>query len=454
MQRAMDRYRGCLGDRRSWSGVLNRILTPQVLRDVGEGQPRDGNQARAGWTPKFLLVLCVCIGWSWKRRLTGRFGEARAIAAALYPDHADLPGSYQGFFKQLGKANVSFLRSSVSVLRKEAPCRAGESWWTHNWIVFAADGSRIEAPRTKRNQKWMGRAGRKGTGPQLWATLLVHLPTGLVWDWQQGPGTSSERSHLRALVPTLPERALVVTDAGFVGYDGMQEMAAAGQAFLMRCGGNVELLLQDKPVTTKLERSRTGTRVYLWPQAKQRQGRAPLVLRLIVLKRKKQKVYLLTNVMSATALPKWMAGEIYAARWGIEVTYRSLKQTMERRKLLSKSPENATLELAANLLGLFMLVLHGLSVLGPQCGRLSVAMALDVLRDAMEALRWGVVDRTFRDRLAAAVRDEYERTGRKRARDWPHKKTESPPGPPRLRRVRSAERARLRRLDQDRAKTG
>ena len=136
------------------------------------------------------------------------------------------------------------------------------------------------------------------------------------------------------------------------------------------------------------------------------------------------------------------------------MTYRSLKQTRERRKLLSKSPENAKLELAANLLAWFMLVLHGIAVLGPQCSRLSVAMALDALRDAMGALRWGVVDVAFRRRMATAVRDEYERKRRKRSRDWPHKKSESPPGPPRLRRLRRKERARLRRLDLDGSKTG
>ncbi len=300
----------------------------------------------------------------------------------------------------------------------------------------------------------MGRAGRKGTGPQLWVTLLVHLPTGLVWDWRQGPGTSSERAHLREMIPALPARSLVITDAGFVGYEGMREMDGTGQPFLMRCGGNVELLLEDKSVIVKLERSRTGTRVYLWPQDKQRQGAGPLALRLIVLKRKNQKVYLLTNVASTTALPKWMAGELYAARWGVEVTYRHLKQTMDRRKLLSKSPDNATMELAANLVALFMLVLHGMAVLGPQCDRWSVAVALDVLREAMEGLCWGADWRDFCRRLAAALRDNYQRTSRKRARDWPHKKTDKPPGPPRFRRLRPAERIRLKRLALETPETG
>lgn len=454
MRKAMDRYRRCVGDRRSWPGVLKQIVTPGLLRGLGEGRPRDGNQARAGWTPKYLLVLCVCMGWSGRRRLTERFREARAVAAGLYPDDPALPRSYQGFCKQRGKADVSFLQSAVGRLRKDATRRAGKHGWTHNWIPFASDGSRIEVPRTKRNQEVLRRAGRKGTGPQMWTTLLVHLPTGVIWDWRQGPGTSSERHHLREMIGTLPARALVITDAGFVGFEGMQDMDAAGQAFLMRCGSNVELLLDQKPVMSRLEKHRTGMRVYLWPQEQQRRGVGPLVLRLIVLKRKKKKVYLLTNVASSLALPKWMAGELYAARWDIEVTYRHLKQTMERRKLLSRSPENAALELAANLVALYMLVLHGMVVLGRQCDRLSVAIALDTLREAMEALRWNADGWDFRSHMAEAVRDDYERKRPKRARDWPHKKTEAPPGPPRLRCLRPEERARLRRIDAAGRKTG
>ena len=81
MRKAMDRNRQCAGDRRSWLGVLKQIVTPGLPQGLGEGRPRDGNQARAGWTPKDLLVRCVCTGWSGRRRLTGRFHEARAVAA-------------------------------------------------------------------------------------------------------------------------------------------------------------------------------------------------------------------------------------------------------------------------------------------------------------------------------------------------------------------------------------
>ena len=85
MRRAMDRYRQCAGDRRSWPGVLKPIVTPGILQGLGEGRPRDGNQTRAGWTPKDLLVRCVCMNWSGRRRLTGRFHEAVRWPRACTP---------------------------------------------------------------------------------------------------------------------------------------------------------------------------------------------------------------------------------------------------------------------------------------------------------------------------------------------------------------------------------
>ena len=73
---------------------------------------------------------------------------------------------------------------------------------------------------------------------------------------------------------------------------------------------------------------------YLWPQ-KHRGGR-PLVLRLIVLRGGTQDVYLLTDVLDPRQLTDDEAATLFGMRWGEEVFYRSCKQAMQRRKLLSR----------------------------------------------------------------------------------------------------------------------
>jgi hypothetical protein len=85
---------------------------------------------------------------------------------------------------------------------------------------------------------------KKATSPQLWLTLLWHVGSGLPWAWRTGPSGASERDHLVAMVPELPAQALIVADAGFVGYDFWQTLLTAGHHFVIRVGANVRLVHQ------------------------------------------------------------------------------------------------------------------------------------------------------------------------------------------------------------------
>ena len=263
-----------------------------------------------------------------------------------------------------------------------------------------------------------------------------------MWDWRQGPGTSSERAHLKEMIPSLPKRSLLVGDIGFGGFDLLWQLTDGGVAFVIRCGGNSTLLVHH--TRQEIERKGDVRWVYLWPQ--NRRGKKPLRLRLIVLKERGKRVYLLTNVEDLKSLSRRMAGEFYRARWGIEVEFRGLKQTLGRRKVLARPPEPGAMELAADILAMALLLLYAALVMGTKVARLSLAQALRAIRWAMEALRHGESCTQLLRRLGEAVLDEYERHSSKRARDWPHKKNERPPGPPRLRRVSRTEIARIERI--------
>jgi len=64
---------------------------------------------------------------------------------------------------------------------------------------------------------------------------------------------------------------------------------------------------------------------------------------------------------------------------------------------------------------------------------LSVAGALRQVRFAMRTPgRWRHRG-DLREVLAQAVKDPYKRRGPKKARDWPYKKKEAPPGAPKIR---------------------
>ena len=129
-----------------------------------------------------------------------------------------------------------------------------------------------------------------------------------------------------------------------------------------------------------------------------------------------------------------------------EVEYRELKQTLGHRKVPARTPEPGAMELAADILAMALLLLYAALVMGGKVMQLSLAQALRAIRWAIEALRHGESCTQLLRRLRQAVADEYERRSSKRARDWPHKKNERPPQPPKLRRLSRTENARIERI--------
>ena len=219
------------------------------------------------------------------------------------------------------------------------------------------------------------------------------------------------------MLPELPERSLLTADAGFVGYQFWQALQEAGHDFLIRVGANVTLL---KRLGCCRE---CAGRVYLWPDGAARKQRPPIVLRLIVAHGGKHPVYLVTSVLAKHALSDRQLIELYRARWGVEVFYRSFKRTFGRHKLRCGSPENARVELDWSLAAIWAACLyakrHQLHA-GEDPAKTSVAGVLRVLRRAMRQPNLAIVKR-----LAAAIVDPYHRDD-KASRDYPRKKTDAP----------------------------
>jgi hypothetical protein len=347
----------------------------------------------------------------------------------MFPTHRVVGGSYQGFIKRLLSFNERLMGLVTFHLRGVLQQMAGPFWTREGLLAFAVDGSRIECPRTKKNEAAFGHAGKKGCGPQMWLTTLWHMGTGLPWAWKQGRSDECERHHLREMLHLLPEGALVVGDAGFVGYELLQAILATGRSFLVRVGGNVRLLKE----LGYFKRYGQDT-VFLWPQKFRRQE--PLVLRLIELQRGDKKVYLLTNLPGET-LTHRQAAVLYTMRWGIEVFYRSLKQTLEHRTMRSDAPLQARAELAWSLVGLQLMGLMSVrEILAQGADPLgwSPAATRDLIRLAAQGhdhRRLGA--QCWKNRLAACRKDHYARTSSKKSRDWPDRKHERPPGPPKIR---------------------
>jgi hypothetical protein len=266
----------------------------------------------------------------------------------------------------------------------------------------------------------------------MWLTLLWHVGTGLPWAWRTGPSDSSERGHLEEMLAEMPENSLITADAGFVGYDFWKAILTAGHNFVIRVGANVHLI-RELGYARQYDHT-----VYLWPDAAARKKQPPLVLRLIVINNGKHPVYLVTN-LTKSQLDDRQAGMIYGARWGIELFFRTFKQTFGCRKLRSRSADNAKLELDWSLLGLWCVCLLGqreLTEVGEDPTWLSAAATIKAFQSTLREYRVRPESREdmLWTKLQAAVLDDYRRTRSKTARNYPRKKKRQAAGAPKITR--------------------
>lgn len=426
------------------------------------------------WSTVTLVAAGLLWAWSDERTLIERFQAARKIITFHLGEQQEPAGSYQAFIKLLRKWTDPLLEILKPLFRDKMATALASVWRVGIWRIFACDGSRVDVPRTRRNEERyspkskLSREGqkrrrrrhakrrakqearrRKANIPQIWLTVLWHVGSGLPWDWCAGPSDSSERAHLQAMLSTLPPGSLLTADAGFVGYQLWKMVQESGHHLLVRVGGNVRLI-------KKLGYARESAgRVYLWPDQAAKKEMPPLVLRLIVVPGPRHPIYLVSSVLSESQLSATEAAQIYARRWGIELFYRHCKQTFERRKLRSRNPDNAMIELHWSLLGMWAMGLHShhhLVQRGVPPQRISFAGVLRAYRRPMREYRCRPAPgERLTDLLNKAIIDDYQRTN-KASRDYPRKKQESATGPPRILTATRTQRQRSQELRKKRKK--
>lgn len=409
-------------------------------------------RADARWTPQQFVSTAVLWSMGEAKTLTDRFDAARQQALTLFPGpEAAVGASYQAFMKMLAVWSdvlISLLLQWAQRRMAGVPRAFVDAC---GFVLLGIDGSRIALPRTAENEHALSaglnpscrlrgrrrrRARKQAEIPSLWLTTLWHIGLGLPWRWKLGPGNASEREHLRPLLEDLPAHSLIAADAGFAGYDHWQLMLQRGVHFIIRVGEGVHLL------HTLGRYERLENRVWLWPERAARQGQSPLMLRLVEIRTADASIWLVTSVLSHQRLSDRMIGEIYRRRWGVEIFYRDFKETLGKRKLLSRTPEHARLELHWSLLSLLLVMLSARlrQQDRPQDRqqdrqpaaiprKTSTSGVLRVLRRSLRGLYESV--KSLHDALQAAVVDNYHRVSKSR-RSYPQRKRYKPPGKPHL----------------------
>lgn len=264
----------------------------------------------------------------------------------------------------------------------------------------------------------------------IWNTSIVHLTLGIPWCWRLGRGgKASERTHLIQMIPLLPKLALVITDAGYVGYELMRKLIEGQVFFLIRMSSLATFYTDQK---APLEKFREGI-VYYWPKSIQNQKQPPIRGRLICVhsRRHKVDVWLFTNVEDRQRLPLQVAAQFYRWRWENEGFFRTYKRTLKKVKLSSRTVRLVHREAEASMIATQLLLCQGALAMPKQREETPVMCSpRQVLLEIRREIRSEQPRSDYGRRLAKAQRERRERNTPKEKREWPRRKRHEPPKPP------------------------
>jgi len=434
------------------------------------------------WTPEQLAQQAVLWAWQETRNITDAFQMTLEACTELGIQKG--AKTYTAFIQALDRYRETLsvrLRQHFQFLAEEV---GGQFWRDHGWVLMGFDGSRVTTPRTVSNEqafcasnygqgktakyrkkKTKGMRRRQNEknppeppAPQVWITMMWHMSLRLPWTWRLGPSNSSERGHVTEILEqeAFPKGTLFCGDAGFIGYDFWQAILDAGGDFLVRVGGNVSLLSE----TADVKQEGAGI-VLCWPKGKMDSGAEPLRLRLVKIKIGKTKMWMLTSVLDPKKLPVKLIITYYKMRWGVEVEYRGLKQTIDKANLRCRNSGRVYAELDWSIRAMAFAELVALREQLSKPRKLrtkpdrdydpkdrSLANTMRALRKCLRHLNeYADPDSDVLSQLSEAMVQKYKNRTNKKARYRPPNPDKKPLGEPTVRKLNREEREKLAQLN-------
>ena len=428
-RRKGQKLRGRKAARRQVIELVNQLFPPQWFARW----PVPGSVT---WTPQKVVWVSLIMYWIPGTGICDRFQRARQIVRRLHPRWT-IPVSLGGFIEAQERVWPQVQAELIARLRPDASWI--EQWKIRGWLLLAVDGSKFECPRTQQNEEKL--SGESLKTPQIFQTTVLHVATGLPWDFEVGPGLESERRQFDRLVQSLPEDAMVVADAGFISFALCQALMRSNRSFVFRVAANMRLVEGLGSACSNVTNMDGRDLTCLWP--KENSDQQPVLLRRVTVSNAAgQPVVLVTNVLEADRLSDADLLQIYRHRWEIELHYRTFKQTWNFATLRSRKPETALQEQRWRFVSHWSLRHLAVRSL-VACGEIPCKLSQVGLRRLIQSL----LDDADADRMAPPFetelrrrkQDTHTRTKPKSRRRWPRKSSHKEPKPPRLRQATSAE---------------
>ena len=337
---------------------------------VGEVQlfAKESFHGNVKWSPQELI--CQAFMWAWQeaKNVTDAFDQAMEVCGQLNLER--VAQSDTSFMNALYRYRERFECKMRTRFQELAQDVADQFWSDEDWVLLGFDGSRATTPRSVSNEQAFcaphcGQSGKAKSRkkkaaakiaagqrtaskqphpqvPQTWITMVWHMGLKLPWTWRLGPSNSCERQQVMEMIQQekSPKNTLYCGDAGFVGYPLWQAILNSGNDFLVRVGANVHLLSEQADILQV-----DGGIVLCWPKGQMKSGSRPLPLRLVRVTLGKTKAWMLTSVLQKRCLSVFKIIKYYKMRWGIEVEFRGLKQTLDKHTLRCRRSHRVLVEL-------------------------------------------------------------------------------------------------------------
>lgn len=428
------------------------------------------------WVPEQLVAQGLIWSWQDSKNVTDAFEKTLEVSEQIGLTKGVT--TYTVFMNAVDRYR-EIIGDRLRLRHQELAEKIGGRFFrTDTRVLMGFDGSRATAPRTVANEKAFcapnygqsskAKARKKKAKeldrkrskpekiepqePQVWITMMWHMGLRLPWTWRLGPSNSSERGHVQEILQkeAFPVGTLFCGDAGFVGHPLWKSIIDTGADFLIRVGANVNLLSEQADI----KKLRDGT-VFCWPKRQFDAGQPPIKLRLIQIVVGKTKMWVLTSVLNPKKLTNKQIVRYYKMRWGIEVEFRGLKQTIDKRKLRCRNSNRLLAELDWSLRGMAIAELIALHEQIRAKGKRtknytpkdrSLANTLRALRKCMRNLHKRVdPENDLMKELLEALVQRYDNRTTKRARYRPQNPDIKPLGDPKIRKLNADERERLQK---------
>ena len=286
--------------------------------------------------------------------------QAQALCHSV--GHKVPPDTTSPYCQARGSLSTERLEEIHNALVQEADKALVEKdlWCGHR--VLVVDGTTVTAEDTLKNQKKFPQQSVQKAGcgfPILRVLGLMSLATGMIVAWGVGPWRSHELGLLQTLWDVFNAGDVLLGDRGFCSWGLLAQCGRRHLHAVFRVKGKMRRDFRRGQHLSKNER------LVKWLKPKQRAktvskrewNRLPeeLTLRLVrchleVAGFRTRQVTLVTTLLDRVKYPASALSQLYLRRWGMELTLRNLKTTLQMEHLSCKTPENLEREIRMHFL--------------------------------------------------------------------------------------------------------